>query len=61
MYLGKSMLGCLQPVGHSYLHIFLVSAEFIKRRVVFRPVDSVGSLARLLYDGSSKREVVFCL
>ena len=59
MYLGKSMLGVLDSPGHSYLHVSSVSVDFIKSRVGFRPVDSVGFLVSLLQDGSSRKEVIF--
>jgi hypothetical protein len=52
-------LGGLEPVGHSCLHISSVRVDFLSSNVVFRSVESVGSLACLLYDGSSRREVIF--
>ena len=51
----------LEPVGHSRLHISSVSVDFLSSSAVLRSVNSVGSLARLLYDGSSSREAIFCL
>jgi hypothetical protein len=54
-------LGGLEPAGHSYLHISFVRVDFLSSSMVFHSIDPVGSLARLLYDGSSRREVIFCL
>ena len=54
-------LGGLEPAGCSCLHVSSVRVDFLNSSVVFHSVESVGSLATLLYDGSSRREVIFCL
>jgi hypothetical protein len=54
-------LGGLDPVGRSCLNISSARVDFLSSSVVFRYVESVGSLASLLYDGSSRREVIICL
>jgi len=54
-------LGGLELAGHSCLHISSVRVDFLSSSVVYHSVESVGSLASLLYDGSLRREVIFSL
>ena len=51
----------LKPAGRSCLHMSSVREDFLSSSVVFRSILSVGSLVSFLYDGSSRREVIFCL
>ena len=53
-------LGGLEPAGCSCLHISSVRVNFLSSSVIFRSVESVGSLAGFLYDRSSRKEVI-CL
>jgi len=45
-------LGGLEPAGRSCLCMSSVRVDFLSNSVVFHSVESVGSLASLLYDGS---------
>ena len=45
-------LGGLQPAGRSCLHVSSVRVDFLSTSVVLRSVESVGSLASRLYDGT---------
>ena len=51
-------LGGLQPAGRSCLHVSSVRVDFLSSSVVFRSVESVGSVASLL-QGGAKRTHVF--
>ena len=53
-------LGGLELAGRSCFLISSVRVDFLSSSMVFRSIKSVGSLASLLYDGDSRREVIFC-
>ena len=54
-------LGGLEPVVLSCLCVSSVNEDFLSNSVVFRSIAVVGSLASLLYAGSSRSADIYCL
>ena len=53
-------LGGLEPVVLSCRRFSSVNEDFLSSSVVFRSIVVVGSLASLLYAGSSRSADIFC-